>query len=102
MILLRDIEKDYEKFIDQEVEIAGWIKNSRFQKNLGFIELNDGTQFKPVQVVVDKDVENFEEISKLGLSSAIIVKGKLVIVQNLAMQSTSSSTIEDLYMFTLQ
>lgn len=78
MILLRDIEKDYEKFIDQEVEIAGWIKNSRFQKNLGFIELNDGTQFKPVQVVVDKDVKNFEEISKLGLSSAIIVKGKLV------------------------
>lgn len=78
MILLRDIEKDFEKFVGKEVEVAGWIKNSRFQKKLGFIELNDGTQFKPVQIVVDRSVDNFDEIEKLGLSSAIIVKGILV------------------------
>ncbi|WP_300408301.1 asparagine--tRNA ligase [Lagierella sp.] len=78
MILLRDIEKDFKKYEGKEVEVAGWIKNSRFQKQLGFIELNDGTQFKPVQIVVSRDVENFDKVDKLGLSSAIIVKGTLV------------------------
>ncbi|QQK07516.1 asparagine--tRNA ligase [Miniphocaeibacter halophilus] len=82
MILLKDLEKNYEKYIDKDIEVAGWIKNSRFQKKLGFIELHDGTQFKPIQIVVDSNLANFEEVSKLHLSSAIIVNGKLVSTPN--------------------
>lgn len=79
MILIRDLIKDYEKYSDKEVEVGGWIKNSRFSKNVGFIELNDGTFFNPVQIVVGKDNEDFEKCEKLKLSSAIIVIGKLVL-----------------------
>lgn len=82
MILIRDLIKDYEKYSDQEVEVGGWIKNSRFSKNVGFIELNDGTFFNPVQIVVGKDNEDFEKSEKLKLSSAIIVIGKLVLTPN--------------------
>ena len=82
MILIRDLIKDYEKYSDKEVEVGGWIKNSRFSKNVGFIELNDGTFFNPVQIVVGKDNENFEKSEKLKLSSAIIVVGKLVLTPN--------------------
>lgn len=82
MILIRDLIKDYEKYSDKEVEVVGWIKNSRFSKNVGFIELNDGTFFNPVQIVVGKDNEDFEKSEKLKLSSAIIVIGKLVLTPN--------------------
>ena len=82
MILIRDLIKDYEKYSDKEVEVGGWIKNSRFSKNVGFIELNDGTFFNPVQIVVGKDNEDFEKSEKLKLSSAIIVVGKLVLTPN--------------------
>ena len=82
MILIRYLIKDYEKYSDKEVEVGGWIKNSRFSKNVGFIELNDGTFFNPVQIVVGKDNEDFEKSEKLKLSSAIIVVGKLVLTPN--------------------
>lgn len=82
MILIRDLIKDYEKYSDKEVEVGGWIKNSRFSKNVGFVELNDGTFFNPVQIVVVKDNEDFEKCEKLKLSSAIIVIGKLVLTPN--------------------
>ncbi|MBS6927335.1 MAG: asparagine--tRNA ligase [Finegoldia magna] len=82
MILIKDLIKDYEKYSDKEVEVGGWIKNSRFSKNVGFIELNDGTFFNPVQIVVVKDNEDFERAEKLKLSSAIIVVGKLVLTPN--------------------
>jgi len=82
MILIRDLIKDYEKYSDKEVEVGGWIKNSRFSKNVGFIELNDGTFFNPVQIVVGKNNEDFEKCEKLKLSSAIIVIGKLVLTPN--------------------
>ena len=82
MILIRDLIKDYEKYSDKEVEVGGWTKNSRFSKNVGFIELNDGTFFNPVQIVVGKDNEDFEKSEKLKLSSAIIVVGKLVLTPN--------------------
>ncbi len=82
MILIKDLIKDYEKYSDKEVEVGGWIKNSRFSKNVGFIELNDGTFFNPVQIVVGKDNEDFGKSEKLKLSSAIIVVGKLVLTPN--------------------
>lgn len=82
MILLNDLQNKYEDYKEKEVEVGGWIKNSRFSKNVGFIELNDGTHFKPVQVVVGKELDDFEKLSKLSLSSSILVKGTLVLTPN--------------------
>ena len=78
MFLLKDIFANEKIFIDKEVEVAGWIKNSRFNNNIGFIELNDGTTFRSIQIVVESKLDNFQTISKLLLPSAIIVKGKVV------------------------
>ncbi|HBF5457977.1 TPA: asparagine--tRNA ligase [Clostridioides difficile] len=60
------------------VKVAGWIRTSRVSKNFGFIELNDGSFFKNMQIVFDEKVENFKEVGKLAISSSILVEGELV------------------------
>ncbi|MBR4143605.1 MAG: asparagine--tRNA ligase, partial [Firmicutes bacterium] len=65
---------------DKPVEVCGWIRNNRNSNAFGFIELNDGTYFKSVQIVYEKEfLSNFEEVAKLPLSTALIVKGTLVL-----------------------
>ncbi|MCK9443027.1 MAG: asparagine--tRNA ligase [Tissierellaceae bacterium] len=75
---VRDIYKDTEKFLNQEIEVEGWIRTLRSSKNFGFIELNDGTFFKNLQIVFEEELDNYREIEKLPLSSSIKVKGILV------------------------
>ena len=70
---------DFQRYKDQEVEINGWVRNNRSQKEFGFIDLNDGTAFETVQVVYESTMENFKEISKFRVGSAITVKGKVVL-----------------------
>lgn len=69
--------KEKEKWSAKKVKVAGWIRTTRSTKSFGFIELNDGTFFKNVQIVFDEQLENFAEICKFGVSSAIIVEGIL-------------------------
>ena len=76
MIDVKDLFKS--NYIDKEVTISGWIKNHRKQKEFGFIDFNDGTYFKNLQIVYDNSLENFEEIQKLHIGSAITVKGKII------------------------
>lgn len=71
-----------DELIDKEVYLRGWIRYSRFSKNIGFIELNDGTCFQNIQIVVQKELENFEEIEKYKLYSSIKVTGKVVKSEN--------------------
>ncbi|NBI05385.1 asparagine--tRNA ligase [Senegalia massiliensis] len=78
-ILVREIYKDKEEFKDKEIKVSGWIRTSRSSKKFGFIELNDGTFFKGIQIVIGNELDNFKEVTKLSVSSAIIVKGKLVL-----------------------
>ncbi|NLW51972.1 MAG: asparagine--tRNA ligase [Tissierellia bacterium] len=80
-MLIKDLHRDYEKLIGQEVQINGWIRKSRESKNIGFLELNDGSFFDTVQVVVESNLENFKEIFALGLSASINVVGTLVEAQ---------------------
>lgn len=77
-VTVKSLYRETEKYLDQEVIINGWIKKIRDQKNFGFIEVNDGSFFKGVQVVFDTRLSNFEEISRLSIISSIEVKGKLV------------------------
>ncbi|MDO4962563.1 MAG: asparagine--tRNA ligase [bacterium] len=78
MLDLKDIYKDYKSFLNKDIKISGWIKNHRKQKEFGFIDFNDGTYFKNLQVVYDNKLSSFEEIQKLHIGSAITVKGKLI------------------------
>lgn len=75
---IKEIYKQTEKYLDKTVELEGWIRTSRTSKKFGFIELNDGTFFKNLQIVIEDHLENFKEIGKLPISSSIKVKGKLV------------------------
>jgi asparaginyl-tRNA synthetase len=79
---LRDIRKDVDKYVDQEVTIQGWVRQARFGKNVGFLEVNDGSIFKNIQVVVGKDIENYEDLSKIYLSTSLKVVGVLVKTNN--------------------
>ena len=65
-------------FVDKEVVVEGWVKTVRDSKTFGFLELNDGSFFKNVQVVFDNSLSNFAEICKLPISSTIKVTGKFV------------------------
>ena len=77
-VTVKSLYRETEKYLDQEVIINGWVKKIRDQKNFGFIEVNDGSFFKGVQVVFDTRLSNFEEISRLSIISSIEVKGKVV------------------------
>lgn len=79
--LVKTLYRETEKCINQEIEISGWVRKIRSQKNFGFIEINDGSFFKGVQVVFDTNLANFDEVSRLSISSSIIVKGILVASQ---------------------
>jgi len=75
---IKDIYKDSNKYLNKEIEVSGWIRNHRPQKEFGFIDFSDGTCFKNIQVVYDNSLEDFEAITKLPLGSAIKVKGILI------------------------
>ena len=64
------------------VTVAGWVRTVRDSKTFGFIEVNDGTFFKSLQVVFEDNLENFKEVAKLGVGAAIIVTGELVMTPN--------------------
>lgn len=75
---VRDIYKNRENYLDKEVTVGGWVRSVRDSKSFGFIVLHDGTYFETLQIVYHDNMENFEQISKLNVGAAIIVKGTLV------------------------
>ena len=82
LIEIKDLYENKEKFIDKEIEVGGWVRSIRDSKTFGFIVLNDGTCFKPLQVVYSDKLDNFSEVSKTNIGAALIVKGKLVATPN--------------------
>ena len=79
LITVRQLFKDTASFADKEVTIGGWVRNRRPSKQFGFIMLSDGTFFNPIQVVYNDSIDNFQEISKINIGAALIVKGTLVL-----------------------
>jgi asparaginyl-tRNA synthetase len=75
---VRQLYKQTRSFISDEISISGWVRTIRDSKVFGFIELNDGTYFKNVQIVFDDKLNNFSDVIKLTISSSITVTGKLV------------------------
>ena len=75
---VKDLFKEIEKYEDKDVTLEGWVRNNRNQSNFGFIDFNDGTYFKSLQLVYNKELKDFDIISKIRVGSAIRVKGTIV------------------------
>ena len=77
---LRLVFASPEAFAEEPIKICGWLRTSRNSKSIGFIELNDGTCFSNIQVVYEEDkVNNFKEINKLNVGSAVSVIGNIIL-----------------------
>ncbi len=76
---VKEISKNPAQFADKEVSVSGWVRTLRTSKNFGFAELNDGSFFKNIQIVLDAKLENYAEISKLNVGSSLTVVGTLVL-----------------------
>lgn len=82
-IHLRALHMNPSKYADKEVIVRGWVRQNRNSNKFGFLAINDGSFFKPVQVVYEaNEIDNFEEISKANLSAGVMVKGILTLTPN--------------------
>ncbi len=76
--VVKALYRQRSEFGGKEISVSGWIRTMRVSKNFGFIELNDGSFFKNLQIVFEKDkLDNFEEIAKLNIGAAICAEGVL-------------------------
>ena len=78
MKTIKNLYSNIDNYANQEIIVEGWVKTVRDSKTFGFIELNDGTFFKNIQIVFDDTLENFSDICKLTISSTIAVTGKFI------------------------
>ena len=81
-LTIKDLYKDYKSYENKQVTLEGWVKTVRDSKTFGFIELNDGSYFKNIQIVISDKLDNFKDLVKLTISSSIKVTGTLVITEN--------------------
>ncbi len=82
LISVRELFRNTAAYAGQTITVGGWVRNRRPSKQFGFIVLNDGTYFTPVQVVYNDSISNFQEISKINIGAALIVTGELVLTPN--------------------
>lgn len=75
---IRDLFREKEKYMEETVTVGGWLRSVRDSKTFGFLVVNDGTFFEPLQVVYSDKLPNFSEVSRLNVGAAVIVTGKLV------------------------
>ncbi len=76
---IKELFRNQDKFIDQKVQISGWIRTLRDSKSIGFMEINDGTFFKSVQVVFEDELENFKDVTRLSISSSVTIEGQFIL-----------------------
>ncbi|MBR5447524.1 MAG: asparagine--tRNA ligase, partial [Clostridia bacterium] len=75
---IRSLYRERDKIDHEKVTVGGWIRSNRDSKAFGFIMLSDGTFFEQVQIVYDNNLENFAEICKFGIGSAVVVEGRII------------------------
>lgn len=73
----RQIYKHFKEYSGKELSLCGWVKSNRDSRDFGFLVINDGTFFEPIQIVYEKKLTNFSQIKKLSVGTAVIVKGVL-------------------------
>lgn len=80
--LVKDIYRHQQEYLGKTLKLTGWVRTIRSSKTFGFIEINDGSFFKNIQVVYDETLSNFEAVSKFAISSAVAIEGVLVETPN--------------------
>ena len=78
LIEIRELYRNRETYIGKKITVGGWIRSIRDSKTVGFIVVNDGTFFEPLQIVYGDKLADFEEIGRLNVGAAILVRGTLV------------------------
>ena len=78
LVTVREIYRNREQYLDKEITVGGWVRSIRDSKTFGFLVLHDGTFFETLQIVFHDKMENFQEICKLNVGAAVIVRGTLV------------------------
>ena len=78
LVSIKDLFRNRDKYLDTEVTIGGWLRSKRSSKSFGFLIINDGTFFEPLQVVYHDGLDNYIEINKLNVGAALIIRGTLV------------------------
>jgi len=77
-VLIKSLYRETQKYLGQNIMVSGWVRTSRSAKDFGFIELNDGSFFKGVQIVFEASLSNFSEVEKVSVGSSLEVEGELV------------------------
>lgn len=75
---IRDLYRDKAAYAGKRITVGGWIRNIRDSKTFGFLVINDGTFFEPLQIVYNDKMDNFEQVSRLNVGAAVVVTGTLV------------------------
>ena len=78
LVTVRELYKNREAYLDKEISVGGWVRSVRDSKSFGFIVVSDGSYFDTLQIVYHDTMANFDEICRLNVGAAIIVKGTLV------------------------
>lgn len=78
LVTVRELYKNREAYLDKEISVGGWVRSVRDSKAFGFIVVSDGSYFDTLQIVYHDTLANFDEICRLNVGAAIIVKGTLV------------------------
>ena len=78
LITVRSLFRETEQYVGKEIAVGGWVRSIRNSKNFGFLVLNDGSYFNPLQVVFHDTMDNFDEIGHLNVGAAVIARGTLV------------------------
>ena len=93
---IKEIYDLYKDYLDKEIVVKGWIRKHRKQKEIGFIDISDGTCFKKLQVVYDKDLSDFDKFTKTHFGSSVEVKGILQIKEDvIELKATEIKVIGD-------
>ena len=77
-VLIKDLFRDPDSYLHRHFHVSGWVRTLRVSKTFGFIELNDGSFFRNLQVVFTDNLPNFEEVAKLPIATALRIEGQLV------------------------
>ena len=78
--LIRQIYENPSAYADKSVTLGGWVRNLRDSKAFGFIDLNDGSYFKSIQVVFEREkINNYDEIASMNVGAALVVTGVVVL-----------------------
>lgn len=77
-ILVKKLYRETDSYVGKKVKISGWVRTIRDSKSFAFMEINDGSFFKNVQIVIDESVSNFKEVIKLPICSSLSITGTVV------------------------